>query len=67
MPFPETMATKDKIYRIPSEGSAPAPEAIAPNVANPLPIELAEGQALQVGFAVSDDLKKWDKVNRSTR
>ena len=64
VPFPETMAAKDKIYRIPSEGSAPAPEAIAPNVANPLPIELAKGQALQVGFAVSDDLKKWDKVNR---
>ncbi len=61
---PEVMATKDKVYRVPTEGNTPAKAAIAPNVADPLPVELAQGQAVQVGFTVSDDLKKWGKAKR---
>lgn len=62
--YPEVMAAKDKIYRVPTEGSAPAKAVVAPNAANPLPLALAKGRAVQVGFTVSDDLKKWGKVKR---
>ena len=64
MAYPEVMAAKDKIYRVPTEGSAPAKAVVAPNAANPLPLALAKGRAVQVGFTVSDDLKKWGKVKR---
>ncbi len=64
MPFPETMAAKDKIYRIPTEGNAPAQPAVAPKVADPLPRELAKDEAVQVEFTISDDLKKWARADR---
>ena len=64
LPYPQTMAAKDKVYRVPTAGSAPARQAVAPNVDNPLPVELVKGRVAQVGFAVSDDLKKWGKVDR---
>ena len=58
------MAAKDKIYRVPTEGSASAQQAVPPMVNNALPLELAQGEQAWVAFIVSDDLKKWDRAER---
>ncbi len=64
VPYPEVMAAKDKVYRVPTEGGGPAKEAVAPQVADPLPMALEKGQAVRLDFTVSDDLKKWGKADR---
>ena len=64
VPYPEVMAAKDKIYRVPTEGAVPAQQAVSPMVDNPLPLELAQGEQARVAFVVSDDVKKWDRAGR---
>ena len=62
--YPQVMAAKDKVYRIPTEGSAPAKRVVVPDTANSLPLVLQKGRAAEVGFAIADDLKKWAEVGR---
>ena len=60
LPFPDIMATRDKYYHIPTDGSyTPGLGAEAR-----LPIELAEGTPVEVTLAVSDDLSRWHATGR---
>ena len=60
LPFPDIMATRDKYYYIPTDGSyAPALGADTR-----LPIALTEGGSAEVTFVVSDDLPRWDEAAR---
>jgi len=60
LPFPDIMATRDKYYYIPTDGS------YTPGLGaeTRLPIELSEGTPVEVTLAISDDLPHWHQTGR---
>jgi hypothetical protein len=61
---PEIMAPKDKSYRISTPGQAAAKPVLPPHTAELLPLDLPEGQTVEVAFSISDDLPRWDQAGR---
>lgn len=64
LPHPRVMAAKDKIYAVTTQtGRYPEP-LVEPGMEMDLPQDLQVGQPAKVPVTVSDDLRRWGKVNR---
>ena len=64
LPHPDVMATKNKVYFVPTaNGRFPEPEA-GPGVFRQLPAPLTVGESVSVMFEVSDDLPAQDAAGR---
>jgi hypothetical protein len=65
VPHPGVMAPKDKIYALPTQtGRYPEPPPLEPGASMQLPQELTVGEPARVSLPVSDDLRRWGKVQR---
>ena len=64
IPYPEVMAPKDKIYTVPTEtGRYPNP-TLEPGLNMHLPASLEKNKPIRIPIAISDDLRRWHKVDR---
>ena len=64
LPYPQVMAARDKIYYVPTmTGRHPDPMT-EPGMTMQLPAPLKKGQRATITWSISDDLKRWGKVNR---
>jgi len=64
LPYPEVMATRDKIYFVPTEtGRYPRPAA-APGTSAALPVRLEPGRPARVRLTISDELSRWRRKGR---
>ena len=61
VPFPDLMASKDKIYVVPT-GVGYNPPAGEPEM--PLPVDLEVGKTVKIELPVSDDLPGWERAGR---
>jgi len=64
LPHPDVMAPKDKHYHVPTQtGRYPEP-ARGPGMDVQLPAPLPLNEPVEVRFAISDDLPRWQEVGR---
>ncbi len=61
---PELLATTDKLYHVRSSRNKTASMAWWPGRLTPLPKELTQGEAIEVSFAIADNLPHWQALGR---
>ena len=64
VPHPDIMASKDKIYRLPTANNAPPRPLYPPRRALRLPAPLAQGEAVGLSLTIGDDLPHWGQRGR---
>jgi hypothetical protein len=64
LPHPDVMACKDKFYHIPTATNRYATPPLEPGMTMQLPATLKEGKSVELSLTISDDLERWDRVNR---
>ena len=60
IPHPDIMASKDKFYYVPTDTERERPRKVSMQ----LPASLDLNNPVKVQITISDDLPRWDKVNR---
>lgn len=64
LPHPDVMAPKDKSYYVPTTTGRYQTPKVEPGVSMQLPADLHVGKPVQVNLGITDDLPRWDSVDR---